>query len=124
MEPDEIRQNIELNVVEFIKQKLTNGTMTEERSKQISRVVLDALKPGMGMKELYKAIFTLDDTCQELSPIVLPYAKEYEKNVTQKATEIVRGYIKVGQYDAAVKLAKDAINQDVQLQWSGSSKTH
>ena len=122
MSPDDIRQDIELKVVEFIKTGLEAGTMTEQRSQQISQVVLDSLKPGMEMEHLYKAIFTLDDVCSELSNIVLPYAKEYEKNVTDKATNMVQKYIKVGQFDAAISLAGKAIKQDIRLEWQGAGK--
>lgn len=121
MSPDDLRQDLELKIVEFIKAKLADGTMTEERSQQVSQMVLDTLTPGMSMEALYRAIFDLDDTCTELSPIVLPYARDYENNVTQKATDVVRKYIRIGQYDAAVKLAKDAVNENVKISWQGSA---
>jgi hypothetical protein len=79
MTPDTIREEIELAVVELIKTKLSDGTMTEARAQQISKLVLELLKPGMQFVELYKSIFKLDDTCTELAPIVLPYADSYEK---------------------------------------------
>ncbi len=122
MTADEIREDIELAVVELIKAKLADGTMTEMRSQQISQLVLDTLKPGMSLEELYKAIFTLDDTCTELAPIVLPYAQKYEENITQKASDIVSSYIKVGKYDAAIKLTDDVVHENVKLQWQGSAK--
>ena len=122
MTPDQIREDIELAVVELIKAKLADGTMTDARSQQISQLVLDTLKPGMSLEELYKAIFTLDDTCTELSPIVLPYAQKYEDNIAQKASDVVSSYIKVGKYDAAIKLSDDVVNENVKLQWQGSGK--
>lgn len=122
MSPDDIRQEIELKVVELIKAKLTDGSLTEDRSRQISQTVLETLQPGMDFKALYKGIFKLDDTCTELSEVVLPYAKQYEKNVTQKAAETVRDYIRSGKYDAAIKLADQAIKQDIDIVWKGSGK--
>jgi len=122
MTPDDIREEIELAVVEMIKSKTADESMTEERAQQISQIVLNVLRPGMSLEELYKAIFTLDDTCQELSPIVLPYAKMYEENVAQKATGVVANYIKVGKYNAAVNLAEEVIKENVQLQWQGGGK--
>jgi len=122
MSPDDIREQIELAVVELIKSKLTEGTMTEVRAQQISKTVLDLLKPGMEFIALYKAIFALDDVCTELSPIVLPYADTYEKNIAQKATGMVASYIKVGKYDAAVKLANDVIKENIQIKWQGSAR--
>ena len=122
MTPDQIREDIELAVVELIKAKLADGTMTDARSQQISQLVLDTLKPGMSLEELYKAIFTLDDKCTELSPIVLPYAQKYEENIAQKASDVVSSYIKVGKYDAAIKLTDDVVNENVKLQWQGSAR--
>lgn len=122
MTPDDIRQQIELKVVDLIKDKLADGTMTEERSQQISQMVLNTLKPGMNLEELYKAIPTLDDAAQELSPIIVPYLREYEDKIAQAAEVSVRNLIRQGQYDAAVKLSNNVINQDIKLVWSGSAK--
>jgi len=115
MSPDDIRKSIELKVVELLKNQLSAGTMTEERSKAVSKIVLDLLQPGMNLTDLYKAIMQLDDACPELSPIVLPYAKQYEDTITQKATSAVQNYIRVGEYDAAIDLAKKVASQDVKL---------
>ena len=115
MSPDDIRKEIELKVVELLKARLSDGTMTEERSKAVSKIVLDLLQPGMNLTDLYKAIMQLDDACPELSPIVLPYAKQYEDTITQKATSAVQNYIRVGEYDAAIDLAKKVASQDVKL---------
>lgn len=122
MNPDDIREEIELAVVELIKTSVEGGTMTEARGQQISQIVLELLKPGMDWKELYKAIFKLDDSCTELSPIVLPYAKSYEVNIASKASDMVASYIRVGNYDAAVKLAEQVVNEDVKLEWQGKAK--
>ncbi len=122
MTPDEIREDIELAVVELIKEKTADGSMTETRAQQISQLVLDTLKPGMSLEELYKAIFTLDDSVPELAPIVLPYAQKYEDNVAHKASDIVSNYIKVGKYDAAIQLTEDVVHENVKLEWQGSAK--
>jgi hypothetical protein len=119
MSPDDIRKEIELKVVELLKAGLSDGTMTEDRSKVISKIVLDLLQPGMTLTDLYKAIMKLDDACPELSPIVVPYAKEYEDSVTQKATTRVQDYIRVGKYDAAIDLAKKVASQNVELSAEG-----
>jgi hypothetical protein len=109
MTPDDIRQDIEEKVVELLKAKLEEGIITEERSQQISQVVLELLKPGMEMDNLKHAILKLDDSCPELSSLVLPYAQSYEKDVAKAAVKQVSDYIREGQYDAAVKTAEEAI---------------
>lgn len=122
MTPDDIRQQIELKVVELVKAGMADGTITEERSQKLSQRVLDLIQPGMSMEALYKAIAKLDDAMPELSPIVLPYLVDYEHNVTKQAQETVRNLIKQGQFDAAAILAEKVIKQDVQLVWEGRAK--
>jgi hypothetical protein len=122
MSPDDIRQQIELQVVELIKKKLADGSMTEERAQQASQIVLDTLKPGMNFEELYRAISKLDDTVQELAPVVLPMMKEYERDIVKPIEKNVKELILQGQYDAATKLAKQAIGQDIKLEYTGSAK--
>lgn len=121
MSPDDIRQQIELKVVELIRSRMADGSMTEERSQEVSQRVLDLLVPGMSLQELFVAIAKLDDTMPELSPIVLPYLRDYELNVTQKAHEEISKMIKSGKFEAASTLAQKAIKQDIQLVWEGRS---
>jgi len=120
--PDQIRETIEANIVTLLKTRLEDGTMTEERSRQISQITLELLKPDMDLEDLYKAIFKLDDSCPELSSIVLPYAQEYEKDITQKATDVVTSYIKMGKYDAAAKFAQKVVANDVDIEWQATAK--
>ncbi len=122
MSPDEVREDLELKIVEYIKKALDEGTLSEERSQAMSARVLDVLKPGMSFDELYRAIPQIDDLFPELSTLVLPYLREYEENVTKKAQTTVSELIRQGQYDAAVKVATKAINQEVNLVWQGSGK--
>lgn len=116
-----MRQQIELNVVELIKEKLSDGSMTEDRAQEISQMVLDVLKPGMSFEELYKVIPKLDDQYNELSPIVLPLIRDYEERIVKEAQKGVQNLIRQGQFDAAVTLAQKAIKQDVKLEYVGSS---
>lgn len=119
MSPDDIRQQIELAVVELIKEKTAQNLMTEERSQEISQRVLDTLQPGMDLESLYKAIAKLDDGISELSPIVIPYLRQYELNVTQNAQHTMQNMIKQGNFEEASNLAHKVINQDVKLVWEG-----
>lgn len=122
MSPDDIRQDIELKVVELLKEKVASGSMTEERSQQIAQMVLDILQPGMSYETLFKAIPKLDDTASEIAPIIIPYLRDYEEHVAQATHKHVVELIKQGQYDVATKLAKNAVNQEVQLVWQGKGK--
>lgn len=122
MTPDDLRQQIELAVVELIKAKLADGTMTEERAQDISQLVLDLLKPSMSFEELYKVIPKLDDSFQELAPIVLPYVRDYEERIVKQAQKGVQNLMRQGQYDAAATLAQQAVKQEVKLEWVGAGK--
>lgn len=117
MMPDELRQEIELQIVELLKNKLSEGQLTEERSKEIAKWVLEVLKPGSSFQELYKGIEKLDDNFPEMSEIVVPLLREYEERVMKKALQTIQEYIKVGQYDAACTLAKKTSTRDVKLRW-------
>jgi hypothetical protein len=122
MTPDDLREEVELAIVEFIKEKIETGEITEEHAEQISKRALDVLVPGMSFEELYKAIASLDDTMPELSVVVLPYVRDYEENVTQNALSSVRDLIAQGQFDAAAKLGAKAAKSEVELEWNGSGK--
>lgn len=122
MDPENLRQQIELDVVELLKNRLADGSLTEERAQAISQHVLKTLVPGMNAKDFYKRIPELDDAFPELSPIILPILRAVEENINQKVVSSVANLIRVGQYDAATKLAQDTINQDVDQVWQGSGK--
>ena len=122
MSADEIREDLELKIVEYIKKALDEGTLTEEKSQAMSSHVLEILKPGMSLDEFYRAVPQLDDPFPEFSPLIVPYLKEYEENVTKQAQIAVSELIRQGAYDAAVKVANKAINQEVNLVWTGKGK--
>jgi hypothetical protein len=124
MTPDELRQKIELQIVELLKTAIASGAISEDRAQLISEHVLKTLEPGMTFEELYKAIPKLDDAFPELSPVILPILRDYEKNVNQKAMESVRELIRQGQYDAAAKLGRQAVDQDIKLVWTGQAKSN
>lgn len=122
MTPDDLRQQIELKVVELIKARLEAGTITEERAQALSQIVLDTVKPDMSFEALYKAAAKLDDHAPELAPIVLPLMQEYEKTIVSQVQGTVSNLIHQGQYDAATNLAQKAIAQDIDLVWTGKAK--
>lgn len=122
MTPDDIRQQIELQIVNLLKKKLADGSMTEERAQQASQIVLESLTPGMSYEELYQAVGKLDDVVAELAPVVLPLMEQYEREIVKPIQKNVTDLILQGQYDAATTLAKKAISQDVKIQHTGSGK--
>jgi hypothetical protein len=121
MSPDDLREQIELNAVELIKNGLESGKFTEDRAQQLSQVVLDMVHPGMNFEQLYKAVSKLDDTAPELAPLVVPVMRDYEEHIAQQALSGVKNLIKQGQYDAASKLAQKVVDQDVKLVWEAKA---
>lgn len=122
MTPNDLRQKVELKVVEMIKQKLADGTMTEERSQAIAQHVLDSLKPDMTFQELYKAIFKLDDMYGELCPVTLPIIRDYEETITKQARKAVSQMIAQGRYEEAEKLAQQTVTGNVNIVWQAQAK--
>ncbi|MFC1647043.1 hypothetical protein ACFL1A_02035 [Patescibacteria group bacterium] len=122
MTPDQMRQQIELKIVEMVKASIASGRLTEERAQQISQNVLNLLQPGMSFEELYKAIPKLDDSFPELSPVILPILEDYERNVNKKAADSISELIHQGQFETAAKLGKNVVDQDVKLSWQGTGK--
>jgi hypothetical protein len=121
MTADEIREQIEADVVALIKTKVENEEMTEERAQQIAQRILDMLKPGMTLEELFKVLPQLDDNFSEIGHIIVPYLKDYEEGVTKRAAKTVHDLIMQGQYKEAQDLANRVIKQDVKLVWTGSA---
>ncbi|MCL4200663.1 hypothetical protein KJZ67_04995, partial [Patescibacteria group bacterium] len=65
MSPDDIREKIEADIVDIIKRKVEAEEMSEERAQQLAQMVLDKLKPGMSMEDLYRTLPHLDDNFNE-----------------------------------------------------------
>jgi len=122
MNADTLREQLELQVVEMLKAKLDDGSLTEERSQAISSLVLEKLTPGMTLEEIFRVVPTLDDQFPELAPIILPLLREYETKIVGAARSNVSELIRQGQYDAAIKLADSAVKQEVKLVWQGGGK--
>ncbi|HLD24353.1 MAG TPA: hypothetical protein VJB96_00330 [Patescibacteria group bacterium] len=121
MSPDEIREHIEASIVDLIKQKVEAEEMSEDRAQQLAQIVLEKLKPGMSLEDLYKALPNLDDQFSEISHIIVPYLRDYEQGVAKPAVEQVSHLIKAGRYSEAQDLADRVIKQNVKLVWTGSS---
>ena len=121
MSPDEIREHIEASIVDLIKQKVEAEEMSEDRAQQLAQIVLEKLKPGMSLEDLYKALPNLDDQFSEISHIIVPYLRDYEQGVAKPAVDQVSHLIKAGRYSEAQDLADRVIKQNVKLVWTGSS---
>lgn len=122
MSPDDIREQIEADIVDLIKSKVEAEEMTEERAQGLAQLILEKLKPGMSLEELYRTLPHLDDNYNEISHIVVPYLRDYEDGVAKPAIAQVSQLIRDGHYKEAQELADRVINQNVKLVWTGSGK--
>lgn len=122
MTPDDIREQIEADIVDLIKQKVEAEEMSEERAQTLAQMILERLKPGMSLEELYKTLPHLDDHFSEISHVIVPYLRDYEDGVAKPAIAQVQQLIKAGQYKEAQELADRVIKQNVKLVWTGSAK--
>ena len=122
MTSDDVRKKLELAIVELLKDKVDREEMTPERQKEIAEYVLGVIQPGMSLEDLYRAIPKLDDRTPELSPVIVPFLREYEERVAQKAEEKMSELIRLGQFAAASSLAEKVIKQNVKLVYVGKGK--
>lgn len=121
MTPDELREEVELAVVDLLRDLLDRGKITDNRAQAISQQVLDTLTPGMSFEQIYQMVPKLDDNTPELAPVTTPIIREYEERVVSQATNEVSKLIREGQFDAASKLAKQAVSKEVKIAWEGKS---
>ena len=101
---EEFRKFIEVEVLKIIKMLAEKGETTQEKIQQIAQVVLDLIKPGMSLEELYKNAVKLDDRHSELAPVVIQVMRQYEEKYHGKAVDEVSQMIKSGEYDQAQDL--------------------
>lgn len=109
---EEFRKLIEIEVLKVIKD-LAQKEGLEERIKQVARLVIDLIKPGMSLEELYQNAVKLDDRHPELSPLVFKIMKEYEQKYEKRAIEQVRAFVKSGNFDQAQDLVKKVLQYKI-----------
>lgn len=75
-----LRNDFELHVVELIKEALQDGKMSEPRAQQIARMVLDALRPGHSVHEVYQCALELCSRVPELMSLIPSIVKDFKAN--------------------------------------------
>lgn len=100
---------IELEVLKIIKDLYEKGTTTQERIQGMARNVLELIRPGMSLDELYVNAVKLDDQYSELAPVVIKIMGEYEEKYEKKALTQVSQLIKMKQFDEAQNMVKKVL---------------
>ncbi|OGK24739.1 hypothetical protein A3F58_04370 [Candidatus Roizmanbacteria bacterium RIFCSPHIGHO2_12_FULL_37_9b] len=106
---EEFRKMIEVEVLKIIKDLAEKGQTPQERIQELAQLVLDLIKPGMNLEELYSNAVKLDDRHSELAPVVFKVMKEYEEVYEKKALTHVNQLIKSGNFDQAQDMVKKVL---------------
>ncbi len=106
---EEFRGFIERAVLMRLKVLAENKQLTEETARQIARLTLDLIRPGMTIEELYQKAVKLDDHYQELAPVVFQIMKEYEEKYEKKALDQVKNLVRKGAYEEATEVVKKVL---------------
>jgi hypothetical protein len=89
-----LREQIQSQVVQLITKGLEDGSISEDRAREIARLILNKVPENVSNEELMQILPKLDDEFFELTEVVLPIISDYEekirKAVEQKALEFVR----------------------------------
>lgn len=107
--PEDFRQYIEVEVLIIIKDLSEKGTSTQEHIQEIAKLVLERIKPGMTIEELYLSSVKLDDNFSELAPLVFKIMKFYEDHYEKKALDEVSQMIRSGKFDDAQDMVKKVL---------------
>lgn len=114
MDAEEVRKKLELDILQIIEQKLTDGQMEVERAQAIARMVLERLHPPLSLGDIYKVAPTLDDEFAELASAVLPIMEQHEEQVKKVVAEHAQRLIKSGKFEEARLLLKKTNEEDIQ----------
>lgn len=113
--PKELRESVQKKIVDILTQGLKDGSISEDRSKEIAKYVLDMLPEGIDMPKLLEVIPKLDDNFYEITSAVLPIMKEYESRMRSIVNDKITKLISEGKFDDALNLTKKAIQAEKSL---------
>lgn len=111
----ELLDRVHSSIVDVITRGLEKGTISEERAKEIAKVVLDKLPEDITYDELIRIIPKLDDDFQELSAAIVPIMLEYETKIRKVVNEKISQLIKDKKFNEALELSRKAIEFEKQL---------
>lgn len=112
----ELLNRLHKSIVDIITKGLENGTITEDRAKQIAKMVLDKLpKEDVTYEELIRIIPKLDDEFQELSAAVVPIILEYEQKMQAIINSRITNLLQQQKYQEALQLSRKAIEFEKEL---------
>lgn len=114
-DPNTIKESVQKSIVAIITKGLEDGSITEERAKEIANHVLKAIPEDVDYTKLMQVIPTLDDKFIELTTAVVPIMREYEQKIHAIVNEKISGLIKEGKLDDALNITKKAMELERSL---------
>ncbi len=114
-DPVLLREQVQKSIVDIITRGLEDGSMSEDRSKEIASYVLQMMPENIDLPRLLEVIPKLDDTFEELSVAVMPIMREYEEKMQKAVNEKITKLINEGKLDDALVLTKKAIEAEKNL---------
>lgn len=115
MNPEEYRKKIQKEILQIIKEKLESGEMKAGRAREIAKMVLEKLKPGITLEEIYHIVPTLDDKFPELASVVFSVLEEYQQKVENPLKQHISNLIKSGRFSQATQLIDKTIKKQLKL---------
>jgi len=107
--PGKLREQVQSEVVKIITKGLENGTLSEEKARNIAKLILDRLPEGVSEEELWHILPTLDDDFLELSEVIGPIMEEYETKVREAVDKKLTALVRAQKFQDALALARKAI---------------
>ena len=111
----ELRDRVQSAIVKVITDQLEKGEMTEERAKQIAKIVLEQLPENISYQKLIEIIPKLDDHFSELTVAIVPIMVEYEEKMKQVVNKKISELMQANKLDEALEVTKKAIEFEKQL---------
>ncbi len=114
-DPALLREQVQKSIVDIITRGLEDGSMGEDRSKEIANYVLKVMPENIDLPRLLEVIPKLDDTFEELTVAVLPIMQEYEDKMQNAVNEKITKLLSEGKLDDALMLTNKAIEAEKNL---------
>lgn len=110
-----MREQVQKAVVEVITKGLQDGSVTEERAKNIAKMILEKLPEGITYEAFITILPKLDDDYQEISGVIVPIMEQYELKMREINDTKITELIKDGKIDEALNLTNQAIEKERDL---------
>src|SRR3989344_2166162 len=110
-----LRERVQSAIVKVITDQLEKGEMTDERAKQIAKIVLEQLPENISYQKLIEIIPKLDDHFSELTVAIVPIMVEYEEKMKQVVNKKISELMQAHKLEEALEVTKKAIEFEKQL---------